>query len=316
MEQPIDATEDDGAEGAIPGTVQAVLVTNDDDANDVANAAAAVALPIMISQEKDNVPLAVMEPVSLRDSIVSIESAERRPSIMSVTVLKSSPRDNVGVTIEESEDGLRIGAIDPDSPFHDTPLEEGDLILSVNHSSCELKNDTHVSRQLRRAKAFVTIVVHRPQDDAYLMSTTVMKPESTSKVGIGIQIYDGALRVSSIDPEGLFSNSILSVGDKVVSICGISCACMDSSSAIRLIRQEEKMVTIVSWTKEEAGVVVAASKEPSIFLRYRSFLPCLFSVTLVAIIALIVMLSSRGHSSSEEGDGKCRNLYGQPIPYC
>lgn len=290
-------------------TAHAVLVEPSD-----ADAAIAPNVSAIALAEDDDVPLAIMEPVLQEID----QQTKRRPAIISVTVFKSKGDSGRGLAIEDTEDGLRIGSIDTDGVFHGTPLAVGDLILSVNNLSCEQNSAVRVSKLIQRSNPTLRLVVHRPDDDAFLMSTTVMKPDPSSRVGIGVQIYSGALRVSSIDPSGLFAGGILNVGDKVVSICGISCSCMDAASAIELIRKEPNAVTIVTWAEEEAGVVVAAAKTTPLF-RYRTFLPCLFSVFLVFIIALIVMLSGRGDdtSSSDDKDGpRCKNLYGQPLPYC
>jgi predicted metalloprotease with PDZ domain len=269
-----------------------------------------------VAAEEDDIPLATMELVPQESCQES--SIERRPAIVCVTVLKSKERNRiVGILLRAADDVLRIVEIKRGGLFDETPIKVGDHVLSVNNISCEQMNVTHVSRLIQRAKQSVTVVVHRPDGDPYLVSTTITKPEPACRVGVGVQIYNGSLRISSIDPSGLFAGSILKIGDKVVSICDISCGCMDANAAIELIRQEEQAVTIVTWTEAEAGVVVAATKAIPFITRYKMFLPCLFSILLLTIISLIVALTNRdSHSSSDEEDRPCRNLYGQPIPYC
>ena len=275
-----------------------------------------VSVTAVAATEDDGIPLATMELVpqeSCQESRI-----ERRPAIICVTVLKSKKSSSsAGVLLEEADEVLRIVEIERESLFDETPIMVGDHVLSVNNISCEQMNAARASRLIQRAKGSVTIVVHRPDGDPYLVSTTTMKPEPTCRVGVGVHIYNGSLRISSIDPSGLFAGSILKIGDKVVSICDISCACMDANAAIELIRQEERTVTIVTWTEAEAGVVVAATKAIPCITRYKMFLPCLCSIILLTIISLIVALTSRdSHSSDDDEDRPCRNLYGQPIPYC
>lgn len=294
-------------------TAHAVLVSTDDAINDALSASV---VAIAGDDENDDIPLAIMELLPTEGSD-SDECAERQAGIICVTVLKSKRRDVAGISLENTDDGLRISSIGTESIFHDTPIEVGDFLLSVNHLSCEQQNVAGAHRLIRQSRRTVTLVVHRHGGNPYLMSSTVMKPEPTTKVGIGIQIYNGALRVSSLDPHGLFSGGILNVGDKVVSICNVSCACMDSTSAIELIRQGESVITIVTWTEEEAGVVVAETKTGLLYGRYRAFVPCLFSVLILTIIALIVMLTSGDDaSSSDDKERRCKNLYGAPTPYC
>ena len=298
-------------------TVNAVLVSGDDDGSDDVAGVMSVPAVAIVSNEDDEIPLATVEPVPLAQS--EEPGVGRQPAIISVMVLKSNMSD-LGLCFEEAAEGLRISRIDPEGLFSETPLAMGDYILSVNNFTCEQKDVAYIWRMIRRGTRTVTLVVHRPDGDPYLISSTVSKPSPESKVGIGVQIFDGALRVSSIDPSGLFADGILDVGDKVVSIGGISCTCMDSASSVELIRQEEHTVTIVAWTEEEAGVVVAAAKTTPLYVRYRSFLPCLFSVFLITIIAVIVILTSQRDMSTsgsdDEKDHECRNLYGKPIPLC
>lgn len=301
-------------------TANAVLLMSSNDGhNTSADGVPSVPVVAIVSDEDDKIPLATMEPVPVAQS-EEHGVGRRQPAIISVTVLKSTKRsDDIGLCFEKAEDVIRISRIDPEGLFSDAPLAVGDRILSINNLACEQKDVAYIWRVIRRATRTVTLVVHHPDGDPYLISSTVSKPSPESKVGIGVQIYDGALRISSIDSCGLFADGILDVGDKVVSIGGISCTCMDSAASIDLIRQEERSITIVAWTKEEAGVVVAATKKAPLYVRYRSFLPCLFSVFLVTIIAVIVFLTSQDaspSSSDDEKDRDCRNLYGKPIPFC
>jgi predicted metalloprotease with PDZ domain len=269
-----------------------------------------------VAADEDDIPLATMELVPQKSCQES--TIERTPAIICVAVLKSKEKNSsTGILLRDADDVLQIVEIKRGGLFDGTPIKVGDHVLSVNNISCEQMNATRVSRLIQRAKHSVTLVVHRPDGDPYLVSTTVTKPEPACRVGVGVQIYNGSLRISSVDPSGLFAGSILKIGDKIVSICDISCTCMDANAAIELIRQEEQAVTIVTWTEAETGVVIAATKAIPFIIQYKMFLPCLFSILLLTIISLIVALTSRdSHSSSDEGDHPCKNLYGQPIPYC
>lgn len=170
-----------------------------------------------------------------------------------------------------------------------------------------------MSRLIRQAKEAVTLVVRRKDGDPYIVSTMVTKPTPESKVGIGLQCVDGSLCVSTIDASGLFASGILNVGDTVVSIGGVPCPCMDSTSAIELIRKECRVVTIVTWIEKEAGVVVATRTKsdpgsvPSlIWSRRRDIMIVLVTFTIIAIIAVIV--SQTGHKTA------CEDLGQRPLP--
>ena len=151
------------------------------------------------------------------------------------------------------------------------------------------------------------------------MSTMVTKPTTTSRVGIGLQVVNGCLCISSIDPSGLFAGGILNVGDKCISIDGISCAFMDATSAIQLIRKAMNVVSIVTWTDQEAGVVVAAVLSGPSWMAPWTRLPpwkrylitCIFGVTVFFVLGF---LSQRNQTTHTPGGPNCQYVSGRPPP--
>jgi hypothetical protein len=270
-----------------------------------------------VSSSDTSIPLAVSKPLDKTFPSEKQEGVKHQPIYISATVLRnetSRNRDNdIGISFERVEERLRISSIDPEGLFGETPINEGDFVLSVNHACCADKKPRYVSRLIRQAKEAVTLVVRRKDGDPYIVSTMVTKPTPESKVGIGLQCVDGSLCVSTIDASGLFASGILNVGDTVVSIGGVPCPCMDSTSAIELIRKERRVVTIVTWTEKEAGVVVATRTKsdpgsvPSlIWSRRRDIMIVLVTFTIIAIIAVIV--SQTGHKTA------CEDLGQRPLP--
>ena len=263
--------------------------------------------------ENDGIPLAPTEmiPVSLDEAAPeNLVDAEHRPAFISATVLKRAQKTaDVGLLFDREDDGLRIIRVDPEGIFRGSPICEGDFVLSVNNTSCENKSAAHVSRVIRRTKEAVTLVVRRTEGDPYIVSTMVTKPTPESRVGIGIRVVDGSLCVSSIDPSGLFAGGILNVGDKVVSIGGVPCPHMDSSSAIHLIRKEKRTITIVTWTEEEAGVVVAATSQSfggslvSLFWLWRKSI-MIVSMTFILIAIIAIIVSQTGQKTACEDRGQ------------
>ena len=141
----------------------------------------------------------------------------------------------------------------------------------------------------------------------------ITKPTPDSRVGIGIQIIDGHLSVSSIDPDGLFAEGILNIGDKIVSIGDIPCSCMDSTSAIELIRNEKSTVTIVAWTEAEAGLVVATGSTSfgrfflSLLWMWRRHI-MIIAITFSIIAVIGVIASQTGEQTA------CEDLGQRPLP--
>jgi hypothetical protein len=144
----------------------------------------------------------------------------------------------------------------------------------------------------------------------------VTKPNTTSKVGIGLQVFNGCLCVSSIDPSGLFAGGILNVGDKCVSIGGISCAFMDSTSAIQLIRKENKIVSIVTWTDQEAGVVVAAVSSGRFWIAPWKKLLIFFVLGVTVFFVGGYFANAKNSTAPTSGrPPPCTALNGRPLSY-
>lgn len=270
--------------------------------------------------ESDALPLANIKMISQEPQKANDLKEEHVPSIVSATVLKrvgdteQKKKVKVGLSFENQDDVVIISSIDPDSLFDGTPINVGDEVLSVNNTSCDGRNARYVTRLCKRARDSIAIVVRRENGDPYIVSTMVTKPESDSRLGIGVQRVDGSLTISSIERDGLFADSLLNVGDKVVSIGGIPCPCMDSTSAIELIRKETRTVTIIAWTETEAGVVVASRKYQSLVESFLSLLwkwrkeLMIIAVTFTLITIIAIPVSQTGHKPA------CEDLGQRPLP--
>lgn len=268
-------------------------------------------------EDVTNFPLAATDPFPESPEEATLD---RRPAFISVTVLKETRGADPGISVEQVEDRLRINHIDEEGLFGSTPLCVGDSVLSVNNTSCETKSAAFVSKLIQQSRRSVALLVHRPDGDPYIVSTMVTKPKPDSRVGIGLKVVNGCLCVSSIAPSGLFAGGILNVGDKCVSIGGVSCAFMDSTSAIELVRKEENVVSIQTWTEQEAGVVVAAVSEGRFWLSPWKRLLIMFLTGMGVVIISSYFLSEKNWVGlSTVGAGQeCETLNGRPInePRC
>jgi len=309
--------ENNGEEPPSKNYAVLIVARAENEPSDAAVAVVATSLDENLEDSND-IPLAPTE--MLPEAIDELPSSEsqgsvaHRPAIISATVLKRERNaDDTGLSLEKVDEGLRISSIDPGGLFGETSLCEGDYVLSVNNTSCEDRRVAYVSRLIRRSKEAVTLVVRRIDGDPFIVSTMVTKPTPDSRVGIGVQCVDGSLCVSSICPSGLFAGGIVNVGNKVVSIGGVPCPCMDSASAIELIRKETNTVTIVTWTEAEAGIVVGTrhvslggSFLDLLWLWRWNILIISITFTIIAVIAAIV--SQTGHTPA------CKDLGQRPLP--
>lgn len=307
--------DENGAE-----TADAVAIAVECEPSTVTSVTVSTSLEDNEHNNNDDFPLAVTKMMASpleEQATLREQGIEHCPSIISATVRKceNDERKNTdpGLSFDRTDDGLRISSIDPKGLFSDAPIAEGDVVLSVNNDSCQDLSSRLVLRLIQRSKESVTLIVRRLEGDPYIVSTTVTKPTPESRFGIGVRCVDGSLCISSIDPHGLFAGGILNVGDKVVSIGGVPCSCMDSTSAIELIRKEEKRVTIVAWTEKEAGVVVAARNVSfggsvrSLLWKWRKNIMIIaITFSIVAIIAIIV-----GTTSEKT---PCEDLGQRPLP--
>ena len=306
---------------ATPVAVDASAVVAGDiiEGEDIACVPAAAVATCNAQSGDNDFPLAATELLSESSSERSlmIDSENRRAAFASATVLKPNPEAEVGISVEMSveqgEGSLRVSRIDPDGLFAAAPICVGDTVLSINQTSCKNKDETFFSKLVTESEREVTAVVHTADGDPYLVSTMVTKPSPTSRVGLGFKLVEGYLCVSDIDPTGLFASSILNIGDKCVSIGGISCTCMNPNSAVELIQNEKDSVTLVTRTEQEAGVVLAALT-PARRACILNYIPFIVTLIVIVIIALLVARSGSSSSAVPEEEKQCKTLYGVPKP--
>jgi C-terminal processing protease CtpA/Prc len=295
-------------------TTSALLLANTDNSSGPSTAIVVTVLQVNQGDEDiDEIPLAATELFSESPQELT---PDRRPAFISVTVLKATRRADTGISVEEVEGSLSITNIESEGLFGATPLCVGDSVLSVNNTSCENKSAAFVSRLIKRSRRSVTLVARRPDGDPYIVSTMVTKPKTTSRVGIGLRVVNGCLCVSSIDPSGLFAGGILNVGDKCVSIGGISCVFMDSTSAIQLIRKEKNVVSIVTWTDQEAGVVVAAVSSGRFWIAPWKRMLIMFIIGVTLFLVFGYFLSEKNWTApTSGGPPPCKAMNGRPLTY-
>lgn len=92
------------------------------------------------------------------------------------------------------------------------------------------------------------------------ISAMVWKATPQTSLGIRFQSHnDGSLRISAIEPDGLFAESPLCVGDFVISINKVSCRGKRYDVALRRVRSTSGSVTIVARNKGGNPAIVTSS---------------------------------------------------------
>jgi hypothetical protein len=182
-----------------------------------------------------------------------------RPKYLSATFVKARPQSKIGVGIKQHQDGsLRISFIRESSLLSSSPLKVGDQILSINTKSCIGMTKAEAIRFLSEASGCVTLVALNPGGDPNHVETMVEKPSDDHPVGLAFRRSGPgtSLVVSKVTTDGLFAHSIVNVGDRVLAINQISCHSLGPHSAIDIVRNSTKQVTLLTVT---TGIVHAAA---------------------------------------------------------
>ena len=173
---------------------------------------------------------------------------------------RNSQHDILGMDLICNENGdVLISRIEPGSIMARTPFQVGDRLLSVNQKRCYVMDAKAVVQFMATLEGNVTIVVHNDGGDPNLVESMITKPSLDHRCGLGLASTGRHhLKISNIDADGLFFDTLLNVGDPVVSINGEECEICDAQDAGDLIQQAGIYITIKSRTLLETGVVVAA----------------------------------------------------------
>jgi PDZ domain len=197
----------------------------------------------------------------------------RRAELLSATVIKNSPTDHVGLNLLRDEVVVYsinrdIVATDDDdddqynatggSLLRHCPFQPGDVILSINNKRTQNMDSQEAARMLREATGFITIVCRNPDGDPCMIETMITKANKNQRSGMGLKSSGNRdLRVSSINENGLFAQSLLNIGDRVLSINEFDVTELDARVACDIIREAPDRVTLVARTAHTTGVVVA-----------------------------------------------------------
>lgn len=191
------------------------------------------------------------------DALVSYS----RPEFVFVSALV--PRDNenkVGLSLKKRPEGggTLVSGVANDSPFVNSNLHPGDHLVAVNNVLCSHLNPHQVAKLIKGSKGGkVSICFHNQRGDPSLISCSVQKPDPSTKVGVALRKKRDAVRVTRVDKDGLFGNSLLMPHHRCMMINGISCAHMSSKTAGELIGMSSDRVTIISRPEASYALTIA-----------------------------------------------------------
>mmetsp|Transcript_17225 Transcript_17225/g.41973 ORF Transcript_17225/g.41973 Transcript_17225/m.41973 type:complete len:1392 (-) Transcript_17225:1183-5358(-) len=150
---------------------------------------------------------------------MTIDAKEKivSPGQVSASTVKQSQQTNAGVGFGESDQGrVVVSKIDPKGLFADSSLGIGHVVESVNGRHC------------LDAQAAYEMLVSASGKVTILASTTVataVKQNIDESTGILLgQSADGKhIIVEDIEESGIFAKTGLKIGQRVISIAGVSC---------------------------------------------------------------------------------------------
>ena len=193
--------------------------------------------------------------------------AKSRPNFISTALLRPSDTTPLGfaIGINSTERKCVIASIVPFGLFSPSPIRVGDKVLSINGIDLtDLHRARLMCRELDGLQGKITVVVEVEGGDPSLVGAMVSKETPDSAVGIGLRNSQyGYVKISYIAADGLLANSLMNVGDKVLSINELNCRAIVGSTmptsreASDVIKKATKTVTIIAKTRLDTGVVLS-----------------------------------------------------------
>lgn len=146
-----------------------------------------------------------------------------------VTVAKSSVDSKVGITIAAAGGHFFVSKIRPGSPFVQSRLKPGQVLLKVNDILCDkAMNLEGVLNAISNAYPIVTLTVtkthSRPDGSVYTanddgsFTETIRKKDQDSKVGLTFEEVNGQVYIARISDDSPFAGTRLQVGNLVCCV--------------------------------------------------------------------------------------------------
>jgi hypothetical protein len=182
-----------------------------------------------------------------------------RPEFIFAKVIKPSIDASCGLFLKGSEGRVYISRISEKGLFSKSNVRPGDRVISVNGISC--RSAQKFATLIHAAPTFVSIVLHNRGGDPRLVSTSIPKPTRDTKVGFTLRNYRGAIHVGRVDTTGLFSGSLLTPGQRCITINDVNCSLLRATDAAKVVANAENIVTIVSEPRQEWAMVLSCGNE-------------------------------------------------------
>jgi hypothetical protein len=170
-----------------------------------------------------------------------------RASLISVRIFKKTRDSKLGIGFISIAGELQISKIASTGPLTTSPLRPGDRLVSLDDNRfCTNWTAAQAANHVREQVGLLSIVVKNPNGNPNAAEATVFKTSPEDRIGIVFKEENGRLRIGKIKDSSLLGNmSVLHAGDYVESINQIPCSYVGSSLAAEMVRDAEKLVTIL-----------------------------------------------------------------------
>jgi hypothetical protein len=182
-----------------------------------------------------------------------------RPEFIFAKIIKPSISASCGLFLKCSKGAVIISRISEKGLFSKSNVRPGDRVISVNGIFCLTAHK--VAALIHAAPTFVSIVLHNREGDPRLVSTSIPKPTRGTKVGVTLKNYRGAIHAGRVNTAGLFAESLLTSGQRCITINDVNCSLLRATDAANVVANAEDIVTIVSEPRQEWAMVLSCGNE-------------------------------------------------------
>jgi len=202
------------------------------------------------------------EKITAMDIVMMLKAAESELTVVagdagycSAVVTKPDPDCKLGIGVIERDGQIYITSIAQDGLFGGTDLKEGYRVVSVNKQPCKGLSSMEAVALFKGAETDLTVLA---EDPGYTKAV-VYKESPTQKCGIQVKNMGGSVYITNINPTGLFANTDLKQGMKVVRVNKKEASQLSTADALKLFKTAKSEVTVVA---EYVGFVgVTGTKE-------------------------------------------------------
>ena len=181
-----------------------------------------------------------------------------RPAFISVTFQKPTLETRIGISfINPTGEELTISKVSRQTLLTESPLKAGCIIHSMNGIPCLRYSSAQFADLLRSLNGTIRLVAEDRLGGPSYAEAMVFKPTPRAVLGLSFSRDIGSLSLSSVQRDGLFSNSIVNTGDKVIAINKIPCEHMQPIEAVAIAQKISESVTILVRVSRRNGVVLS-----------------------------------------------------------